>query len=158
MHSKDSDKRIYQSWQMRFRTEDKDEVDEFLRSEKYNYYWEGNSLYYWRNLPATTKHVLSGEQLWFNQIGMHHGSYYPNTPRYESFKLALKEYPSHSTYGDGEEFEQYEIDDYRRCVWESAVGFDWRNGDILFLDQLIVQHSRLGFEGERKVGVSLLDY
>ena len=89
---------------------------------------------------------------------MHHGSYYPNTPRYESFKLALKEYPSHSTYGDGEEFEQYEIDDYRRCAWESAVGFNWRNGDILFLDQLIVQHSRLSFEGERKVGVSLLNY
>ena len=158
LHSKDSDKCIYQSWQLRFITEDKDEIDDFLRGEKYSHYWEGNTLFYWRNLPPTTTHALSGEQLWFNQIGMHHGSHYPDTRKYEDFKLANKEWPTHSTYGDGREFEKYEIDNYRRCTWESAVGFDWQNGDILFLDQLIVQHSRLSFEGEREVGISLLDY
>ena len=158
LHSKDSDKNLYQSWQMRFITEDKNKVDNFLKSEKYSHYWKGNALFYWRNLPPTGKHAMSGEQLWFNQIAMHHGSYFLKTPSFEGIKIALKECPSHTTYGDGEEFEQDEIDDYRRCIWESAVGFDWQNGDILFLDQLIVQHSRLSFEGERKVGVSLLDY
>jgi hypothetical protein len=79
-------------------------------------------------------------------------------PCYEDLKLSYKEYPVHSTYGDGEEFAEYEVDNHRRCIWESAVGFHWQNGDILFLDQMIVQHSRLSFEGDRKVGVTLLDY
>ena len=158
LHSKNSDKNCYQSWKMRFKTEDKGEVNEFLKNENYNYYWEKNSLFYWKDLSPTTMHPISGEQLWFNHLTSSHASYYDDIPCFEEHKLALKEYPTHTTYGDGEEFAQYEIDHHRRCVWESAVGFEWQNGDILFLDQMIVQHSRLSFEGDRKVGVSLLDY
>ena len=158
LHSKDSDKNRYQSWQMRFQTDDKDKVDEYLKTEKYNYFWEENTLFYWKNLSPTTTHIISGEQLWFNQLSSLHASYYDDIPCYDNHKLTYKEYPCHTTYGDGEEFEKHEIDEHRRCIWESAVGFDWQNGDILFLDQMIVQHSRLSFEGDRKVGVSLLNY
>ncbi len=158
LHSKDSDKNRYQSWEMRFKTEDKGEVNEFLKTENYSYSWEGNTLFYWKNLSPTATHVISGEKLWFNQLSAMHGSYYGDMKCHEDLELADKEYPCHTTYGDGKEFEQDEIDHHRRCVWESAVGFEWQNGDILFLDQMIVQHSRLSFEGDRKVGVSLLDY
>ena len=160
LHSENSKKHRYQSWQMRFQTEDKDKVDEFFKDGKYNYAWAKNtdSLFYWRNLSPTTTHVKSGEQLWFNQISTHHGTFFADHPRYEGLEFTHKEYPWHTTFGDGEEFEQDEINHHRRCIWKSAVGFEWKNGDILFLDQFIVQHSRLSFQGERKVGVSLLDY
>lgn len=158
LHSKDSEKNRYQSWQMRFRTEDKKKVNEFLTNENYEYAWEDNTLFYWKTLSPTIRHVKSGEKLWFNQLAALHASYYADLPCFEDLKLPFKEYPCHSTYGDGEEFQTHEIDNYRRCVWESSVGFDWKNGDILFLDQLIVQHSRLSFKGDRRVGVSLLDY
>jgi hypothetical protein len=158
LHSEDSEKNLYQSWQMRFKTEDKSEVNEFLESEKYSYCWEENTLFYWHDLSPTTTHFISGEQLWFNQITTGHWSYFEHIARYEDCKLSYKEYPYHTTYGDGEEFEKHEIDEHRRCMWDSAVGFDWQNGDILFLDQMIVQHSRLSFEGDRKVVVSLMDF
>ncbi|XP_028403527.1 uncharacterized protein LOC114526210 [Dendronephthya gigantea] len=159
LHSEDSDKNLYQSWQMRFRTKEKDKVEQFLKYQKYNFFWEGNTLFYWDNVSPTVKHVKSGEELWFNQIAGCHCTYFTNSPQYEGLpEMPNKEYPTHTTYGDGEEFTSYEIDNYRRCKWENAVAFDWLNGDILFLDQMIVQHSRLSFEGERKVGVSLLDY
>jgi hypothetical protein len=158
LHSEDSEKNLYQSWQMRFRTEDKSEINEFLEIEKYSYIWEEEILFYWKNLSPTVKHNISGEKLWFNQISALHASYYADMKCHENLKLPNKEHPCHSTYGDGEEFEKHEIEDHRRCIWESAVGFDWQNGDILFLDQMIVQHSRLSFEGDRKVGVSLLDF
>ena len=158
LHGKNSDKNLYQSWQMRFKTDDKGKVNEFLKNGEYGYYWEGNTLFYWRNSPPTITHVLSGEQLWFNQITSNHGSFFPDTPEYQGNKQDYKEYSRHSTYGDGEEFRKEEIDDHRRCNWESCVGFDWQNGDILFVDQLIVEHSRLSFEGERRVGISLLNY
>ena len=143
---------------MRFRTEDKKKINEFLTNENYEYAWEDNILFYWKTLSPTIRHVKSGEKLWFNQLAASHATYYADLPSFEDLKLPWKEYPCHSTYGDGEEFQTHEIDNYRRCVWESSVGFDWKNGDILFLDQLIVQHSRLSFKGNRRVGVSLLDY
>ena len=158
LHSDGSDKIRYQSWQMRFKTTDKRIVDEFLEKENYSHSWDGNTLFYWKNVLPTTTHVLSGEKLWFNQLSPAHGSYYADSPLFEDLKLINKEYPCHTSYGDGEEFTKHEIDNHRRCLWENAVGFDWQNGDILFVDQLIVQHSRLSFQGERKVGVSLLDY
>ena len=158
LHSKESHKNRYQSWQMRFKTEDKDNVNDFLKSENYHYSWEENTLFYWKNLSPTKAHPICGKQLWFNHLSGVHASYYDDIPCYEDLRLAYKEYPTHTTYGDGEEFAEHEIDNHRRCIWESAVGFDWQNGDILFLDQMIVQHSRLSFEGDRKVGVSLLDY
>ncbi|CAB3996994.1 Clavaminate synthase [Paramuricea clavata] len=158
LHSKDSYKNRYQSWQMRFKTEDKDNVNDFLKSQNYHYSWEENTLFYWKNLSPTKAHPISGKQLWFNQLSSVHASYYDDIPSYEDLRLAYKEYPAHTTYGDGEEFAEHEIDNHRRCIWESAVGFDWQNGDILFLDQMIVQHSRLSFQGDRRVGVSLLNY
>lgn len=158
LHSKDDKKNGYQSWQNRFITEDKNEVTEFLESVKYSYSWEGSTLFYWQDLPPVTKHILSGEKLWFNQITSAHWSYYSSFPCFDGLNLAKKEYPCHTTFADGEEFRLEDIDNYRKRIWEAAVGFDWQNGDILFLDQLIVQHSRLSFEGERRVGVSLRDY
>lgn len=143
---------------MRFQTEDERKVVEYLNNANYSYLWEKDTLFYWKNQSPTVNHVLNGEKLWFNQLSCIHASYYDDIPTYEHLKLPYKEYPCHTTYGDGEEFGQSEIENHRQCIWESAAGFDWQNGDILFLDQLIVQHSRLSFEGERKVGVSLLDY
>ncbi|XP_028403513.1 uncharacterized protein LOC114526194 [Dendronephthya gigantea] len=158
LHSKDSDKNLYQSWQNRFRTEDKEKVVGFLEEKGYESLWEGNTLFYWHNTPPTVHHVKSGEKLWFNQLSAMHGSYYADMPCHDRLQLANREYPCHSSYGDGVEFTSEEVDNHRRCIWENAAGFDWQNGDILFLDQLIVQHSRLSYEGERRVGVSLLGY
>ena len=39
----------------------------------------------------------------------------------------------------------------RAASWECAVGFRWRSGDLLVLDNLAVQHARIGYTGGRKV-------
>ena len=149
---------IYKSWQMQFATEDSQKVEEYLKEFGYTYGWEDGSLFYWKNFPAFINHAISGERLWFNQVAASHCSYHLSSPFFEGVKLPNKYYPFHTMYGDGEEIDPSLIDEHRRVTWESSVGFQWRNGDVLFVDQLIVQHSRLGFEGERKVGVSLLTY
>ena len=149
---------FFKSWQQQFFTEDSSKVEAYLRENGYSVEWKGSSLVYWHILPPFISHARSGERLWFTQVTGSHCSYLASTPFFEGVKLPNKKYPFHTTYGDGEEFEQDAIDEYRRVNWESAVGFQWQDGDILFLDQLVVQHSRLGFEGEREVGVSLLNY
>lgn len=148
--SKDEGK-TYQTWQMHT------EVEDYMKRNEYEWEWEGRNLFYWNNLVPFISHPRSGERLWFNQIIACHSSFFDTN--FEGMKLAdRRKYPYHSTYGDGEEIEDALIDDYRRVTWEKAVTFEWKEGDILFLDQLIVQHSRLSFEGERSVGISLFTY
>ena len=77
---------------------------------------------------------------------------------FEDVQMANREYPHHTTYGDGEEIDQEDIDMVRCAKWNSAVGFEWCDGDVLFLDNYIMQHSRLSYQGERKVGISVRNY
>ena len=156
--SKDEGK-TYQTWQMQFQTEDRSDVEAYLKRNKYEWEWEGRNLFYWNNLVPFISHPRSGERLWFNQIIACHYTFFVKNPDFEGMQLAdRRKYPYHTTYGDGEEIEDALIDDYRRVTWEKAVTFEWKEGDILFLDQLIVQHSRFSFEGERSVGISLFTY
>ena len=148
---------FFKSWQQQFFTKDSSKVEAYLREKGYSVEWEGSSLVYWHILSPYISHARSGERLWFTQVTTSHYSSLESLPQFEGVELPNKKY-RHTTYGDGEEFERDAIDEYRRVNWESAVGFQWQDGDVLFLDQLVVQHSRLGFEGERAVGVSLLNY
>ena len=60
-------------------------------------------------------------------------------------------YPAHATYGDGTDIEPEVIQHIRATNWNCAVGFQWRTGDIVVLDNLAVMHSRLSFTGERRI-------
>ena len=155
----ESEPEAYQTWQMQFQTNNRFEMEEYLQRNGYNYEWEGSGLFYWNGLCPFIFHPRSGERLWFNQVSSSHYTYLTGSPEFEGWQLSNKKrYPFHTTYGDGEYIEHSFIDEFRRITWESAVSFEWQDGDVLFLDQLVVQHSRLGYEGERKVGISLFTY
>ena len=64
-------------------------------------------------------------------------------------------YSFHSTYGDGEEFEPEVIDHLRSMTWKNAMALKLEPGDVLILDNLMCQHSRVGFEADRRLIVSL---
>ena len=61
------------------------------------------------------------------------------------------EQPSHTCYGDGSDIEPAVLQHILATTWTCAVGFKWKKGDLLVLDNLAVQHGRLGFIGERKL-------
>ena len=49
-------------------------MNEFLKSENYEFAWEDNSLFYWHTLSPTITHIKSGKKLWFNQLAALHAS------------------------------------------------------------------------------------
>ena len=149
----------YKSWQEHFRTDDKTEIESELKDTGvYNFEWhEDNNLVLWHNRPPFIHHPKTEERLWFNQVAAGHCSYLQSMPIFQNLQLPNREYPFHCTYGDGEEIETECLHEVRRVKWENAVGFEWQEGDVLFLDNLIMQHSRLSFQGERHVGISLLN-
>jgi hypothetical protein len=42
-------------------------------------------------------------------------------------------------------------------LWKHTVVFDWRQGDVLLLDNLAVGHGRKPYRGPRKVLAALID-
>ena len=53
--------------------------------------------------------------------------------------------------GDGSEIEPAVLQHIRAVTWSCAVGFPWRNGDVLVVDNLLVQHARMSFTGSRRI-------
>ena len=68
---------------------------------------------------------------------------------FDGVSLPNHMYPTHTLYGDGGEIDPEVIEHVRATGWRNAVGFSWRKRDVLVLDNLAVQHSRLSFKGDR---------
>ena len=106
-------------------------------------------LYFWQNRPACINHPKTGNKIWFNQATVHHGSYYRFLPW--RAEIPHHKQPNHTYYGDGSDIEPAVLQHIAATTWKCAVGFKWKKGDLLVLDNLAVQHGRLGFKGERKI-------
>ena len=125
-------------------------METLAKEQGRNFTWDpSGDLYLWQNRPAFIHHPVTKKKTWFNQATTHHGSYYRLLPGGD--KIQENKYPSHTFYGDGSDIEPAVIQHLLATAWSCAVGFKWRKGDLLVLDNLAVQHGRLGFEGDRKL-------
>ena len=127
-------------------------AEQILAKHDYSFKWDENGdLFYWQILPAFRAHHTTKERVWFNQAHFHHASYFKGSPMFEGKQLPDHLYPFHDYYGDGSEIESDVLQHIRIASWQSAVGFRWRNGDLLAIDNMTVQHGRMSFTGPRKV-------
>jgi len=147
-----SPKRIYTSWQERFRVDTKEEVNEFCKKNGYTTEWnDDGSILYYKKVNAAIKYPETKEDLWFNQIHSHHGSYFLTNPIFMKTPLpALKFYPFHSAYGDGDEIEEEVMQKIRKINWDCSKGIRYEPGDVLVLENRLVQHGRIGFKGDQR--------
>ncbi|XP_077985164.1 dapdiamide synthesis protein DdaC-like [Glandiceps talaboti] len=144
------------SWQETFQTDDKTEVVTYLEDNGFEYRWEVNdSLFYWYNRPVFQTHPLTGERVWYNQITIHHASYFFNHPNFVDLDIPNWQYPYHSGYGDGSEIEPEVIRHIRDVLWQTAVGFQMQKSDVLVYDNMYAQHARIGYTCNRKLLVAL---
>ena len=105
--------------------------------------------------PAFLSHPVTGEKIWFNQAIHHHCTYSKALPQYKGSDLPDEKYPCHTYYGDGSDIEPEVLQHVRAVSWSCAVGFRWKKGDLIVLDNLNVQHGRMAFTGERKLLVHM---
>ena len=112
--------------------------------------WDpSGDLYFWYNRPTCIQHPETGEKLWFNQVTSLNSSYYRQVPGGE--EIPVHKQPAHTYYGDGSNIEPAVLQHIQATSWTCAVGLKWKRGDLLVLDNLAVQHGKLGFKGERKL-------
>ena len=147
------------SWQSFFHTRDKEAVEEYCRKASIDFEWtNGNDLRTRKVCRAVWQHPTTVEDLFFNQIQLHHISCLNAAVR-KSMQSDFEErdFPRNVYYGDGSAIEDDVVDAIRETYRKLTVKFSWQPGDILMLDNMLMAHGRNTFSGERKVVVALGD-
>ena len=158
-----ADRTVYigKSWTAAFGTEDPAQAEALCRSMGLEPVWrDDGSLSTLYSAPGFVQHPLTGETVWFNQIGpqnLHRRSL--GEARWRALvadRPAGSYLHSNATYGDGEDIDEEDLDALFDAFEDLAVTIRWRDGDLMLIDNILTAHGRNPYEGERDVQVALL--
>jgi alpha-ketoglutarate-dependent taurine dioxygenase len=146
-------------WQTVFQTDDRGQVEQHCRRNGIEVEWkEGNRLRTRAVRPALARHPRTGETLWFNHATFFHVSTLePDVVAALLAELAESELPTNTFYGDGSPIEPEVLDQLREAYRRETVSFDWQQGDLLMLDNMLVAHGRAPFTGRREILVGMAE-
>jgi hypothetical protein len=145
-------------WQEVFQTEDRQEVERICRKNNIDFNFTDDGLIIEWVKPAVYNHPVSGDATWFNHVLFFH-----KYARYEELEVAPdvllpREYLSSETFfGDGSEITYEEYLNIKRAFEQSTISFPYQQGDILFLDNMLVAHGREPYKGDRVIATAILE-
>lgn len=147
------------SWQRFFGTEDKSVVEESCHKAGMSCEWTGkNDLRIRQKCQAVLSHPVTGEKTFFNQVQLHHVHCLDAAVRQSLLSIFKREdLPRHVYYGDGSAIEDSVMDHVGEAYEKNAVRFQWQQGDMVSLDNMLTAHARDPYVGPRKIVVALGD-
>lgn len=147
------------SWEMSFQTSDRAEVEAYCRRTGIEWQWKADGGLRTRQVrPAIFDHPRTKEQVWFNHATFFHISTLP-----EKISAALlsgfdeEDLPNNTFYGDGSAIEPETMKMLHAAYQAEKVSFEWQQGDVLVIDNMLVAHAREPYVGERRVLVAMAD-
>jgi alpha-ketoglutarate-dependent taurine dioxygenase len=145
------------SWQDTFETDDRAAVEAFLTGAGASWEWKADGgLRVIQVRPSTTRHPVTGDEVWFNQSDQWHPAALD-----DEVGIALRdalpedELPQSVTFADGSPIPAEYVTQVRDRGLELAVDVDWQEGDLLVIDNVLVAHGRRPFTGPRRVLVAM---
>ena len=146
-------------WTEVFQTHDRGEVERYCASASVEFEWvDGERLRTRQRRPAVRRHPVSGERTWFNHaLFFHVTSLPPEVSRSLRAAVPDADLPYNTYYGDGSPIDDATLRELRDAYDAETVRFDWENGDVLLLDNMLVAHGREPFTGPREVRAAMVD-
>jgi alpha-ketoglutarate-dependent taurine dioxygenase len=146
-------------WQTVFQTTSKAEVETYCRTHDILFEWTSADTLRTRQVcQAFATHPRTGIVVWFNQAHLFHPSALdPKTRSVLKETLREEEFPRNVTYGDGSPIDNADLQNIREAFAYETVRFQWRAGDMLLVDNMLVSHGRKAYKGKRRVLVAMLD-
>jgi alpha-ketoglutarate-dependent taurine dioxygenase len=146
-------------WQKVFGTDDRAQVERFCRSAGIACEWKADGELRTRQVcQAVAAHPRTKDMVWFNQAHLFHVSNLEPAAREGLLAvLAEDELPRNAFYGDGASIEESVLDEIREVYRQVTVAFDWREGDLVLADNMLVAHGRTSFKGPRQVLVAMAE-
>lgn len=144
------------SWTNFFHTTDKTVVENYCRQNGIDWEWTANNGLKTRQIrPAIVQHPRTGEQVFFNQIQLHHPACLETSVKQSLVSLFGDNLPRQVYYGDGAVIEDETVAEICEIYRQATVTFQWQKGDILMLDNLLTAHGRNPYVGDRKIVVTM---
>ncbi|MEU5913968.1 TauD/TfdA family dioxygenase [Micromonospora sp. NPDC047527] len=146
------------SWQQTFETEDRAEVEAFLKGAGATWTWTADGLRVSQVRPSTTRHPVTGVEVWFNQSDQWHPAALDDeVARVMTQVMTQDELPQSVTFADGSPIPDEYVFQIRDRGLDAAIDVDWRVGDLLLIDNVLVAHGRRPYTGNRRILVAMSD-
>jgi alpha-ketoglutarate-dependent taurine dioxygenase len=147
------------SWQRFFQTDDPATVEAAGREQGFECEWvRHDHLRVRQRCRAVLRHPKTGEMSFFNQVQLHHVHCLDADVRQSLLSIFSREdLPRHVYYGDGTPIEDAVMDHVGETYEKNAIRFQWHEGDMVTLENLLTAHGRDPFRGPRKIVVALGD-
>ena len=102
------------------------------------------------------KHPQTKEDLFFNQVQIHHIFCVDEDTR-EGLRALFddQDLPRNVYYGDGSPIPDETMQHLGEVFEKVAVRFKWQKGDMIMLDNMLVTHARDTYEGPRHIVVAM---
>lgn len=145
------------TWQKTFDTNNRKTVEEFCCKNGIRYQWENeNHLRTYEVSQAIAIHPKTGENVWFNQAHLFHISNLEEPIReYLLSEYKEEQLPRNAYYGDGSPIEGAILEEIRNLYEQESIFFEWKENDVLLLDNMLMAHGRTSFKGKRKIVVGM---
>jgi len=144
------------SWQDTFETVDRDEVESFLADSEAEWRWTRDGLRVVQTRPATTRHPVTGAEVWFNQADQWHPAALGDETAAALAKVMKPDQlPQSVAFADGSPIPGEYVIQVRDRSLQAAVDVDWQAGDLLLIDNVLVGHGRRPYAGDRRVLVAM---
>jgi alpha-ketoglutarate-dependent taurine dioxygenase len=147
------------TWQTAFQTTSRAAVEEYCQRAGIGFEWKGGERLRTRQIfDAVVAHPKTGERLWFEHAAFFHiTSLAPDVSRALAAEFKEEDLPFNTYYGDGSAIEESALEQIRGAYARASKRFDWREGDILLIDNMLTSHSREPFSGPRKIAVAMAE-
>jgi len=146
-------------WRSVFQTSDPAELEQRAAEQRFDLdLREDGSVQTRAVRPAVIEHRATGQHSWFNQAQHWHVSCLDSETR-SSLQAVFKEedFPRNCYFGDGEPIDDAMMDHILDVYRQLEVSFQWQEGDVMVLDNVLTAHGRNPFVGERKILVAMGD-
>jgi alpha-ketoglutarate-dependent taurine dioxygenase len=148
------------SWQDTFETDSKAKVDDFLSNSAASWEWRNDGgLRISTVRPATIRHPVTAAEVWFAQPDQWHiGALRHDSPETAEALTSIysdDDLPQSVTYSDGEAIPDEHVMHIRECGFANAINVQWKAGDLMLIDNVLVAHGRRPFVGDRRVLVAM---
>lgn len=144
------------SWRQVYQTNDKTEVEAKCRANGVEFQWttESGLIITWVR-PAIQIHPGTNEPVWFN-----HGYFFNSAALNEEVRQAFsseEELSFDTFFGDGSRIPPDALEEIKKAYDDAVSVFQWRRGDILLLDNMLMAHGRYPFDGPREINVVMCE-